>query len=426
MRVENCYLLRFFASARGIIMAYTGELKEYTLVRQGLGAYVYKNKYFHYKGQWDEGKKHGKGVFTLGDGSSYEGDFRDGEITGIGLRRFTDGSTYSGGFKFGEMEGRGIYVSTTGEKYDGEMFANQRHGEGELTTATGEVYQGQFSRNKPHGEGTQYLVNGTVYQGKMCLGVRQGSGRLTYPGGQTYEGDWVNGGQHGEGAFCDPTCAFSFTGQWNNGSPIGVAKRFVLLDATLEKNEVTSKYVMNLAQGEGMPALRFLSTSSTLEEMNPTQEGEEGGEAGQHIPVPATYETGRILELRIFHIVQSEDGMITRVPACVLATASEMETLTTVDNVLNPTLLDGDSVKDSHLEDPCPTLIRLAAGADAVAVFEGFIVRPDVPEGTYEFVIADGTALEDTFAAPLIGLADSMIFEVTISAGSPKVLKKRK
>ena len=269
MQGEKYYLISFFALAHCINMAYKGELKEYTLVRHGLGAYVYKNKCFHYKGQWNEGKKHGQGVFTFGDGSSYEGDFREGEITGVGLRRFADGSTYSGGFKLGEMEGKGVYVSTTGEKYDGDMIANQRHGDGELTTATGEVYQGQFARNKPHGEGTQYLVDGTVYQGKMCLGVRQGTGKLTYPGGQTYEGDWVNGGQHGDGEFCDPTCAFSFTGPWNNGSPIGVAKHFVLLDATLEKNEVTNKYVMNLVQGEKMPELRFLSTSSTLERVEP-------------------------------------------------------------------------------------------------------------------------------------------------------------
>ena len=118
--------------------------------------------------------------------------------------------------------------------------------------------------------------------------------------------------------------------------------------------------------------------------------------------------------------------MTTRVPACILANASEMETLTTEDNIQTPTLLDGDSVESSHLEDPSPTIIRVAVGPDAVAVFEGYSVRPCVQEGTYEFVIADGTDLEKNFSVPLIGLADSMIFEVTISAGSAKGLKKRK
>ena len=75
---------------------------------------------------------------------------------------------------------------------------------------------------------------------------------------QTYEGDRVNGGQHEDFAFCDPTCAFSFTGPWNNGSPIGVAKRFVLWDAALEKHEGTNKYAMNLAQGGGDARASFL------------------------------------------------------------------------------------------------------------------------------------------------------------------------
>ena len=69
-------------------------------MRHGQGTYTYPNKYFTYTGSWDNGIKHGKGLFTLGDGSSYEGDFYEGEITGRGLRRWPDGSTYSGEFKF--------------------------------------------------------------------------------------------------------------------------------------------------------------------------------------------------------------------------------------------------------------------------------------------------------------------------------------
>ena len=53
---------------------------------------MYPNAFFQYEGNWVNGKKHGHGVFTMGDGSSYEGSFVDGEMTGDGVRRWADGS----------------------------------------------------------------------------------------------------------------------------------------------------------------------------------------------------------------------------------------------------------------------------------------------------------------------------------------------
>ena len=84
-------------------------------------------------------KKHGTGIFTLGDGSSYEGDFHEGEIHGVDWRRWPDGSTYSGQFRLGEMDGEGTYVGSTGEKYEGSMKTTKRQGEGELTKTNGDA-----------------------------------------------------------------------------------------------------------------------------------------------------------------------------------------------------------------------------------------------------------------------------------------------
>ncbi len=39
-----------------------------------------------YEGQYLEGKKHGKGVFSWPDGSSYEGQFKNNNIEGYGKK----------------------------------------------------------------------------------------------------------------------------------------------------------------------------------------------------------------------------------------------------------------------------------------------------------------------------------------------------
>ncbi len=437
---------------------YKGQVKDKTLVRHGQGTYTYPNKYFTYKGSWDEGIKHGKGLFTLGDGSSYEGDFYDGEITGRGLRRWPDGSTYSGQFKFGEMEGCGIYVSANGEKYDGDMVANVRQGDGEMTFPSGDVYQGKFDANKPHGEGTEYMANGRVYQGNMVRGVRQGVGELLYLAGQSYSGQWVNGGQHGEGTFTDK--GYRYSGKWENGAPNDVAKHVVLVNTEqlLEKNENTGAYCLNLNAGEELPSLTFLFTTSTLDEMAGREAGEdENGEPVEAVepvtPVPASCESGRVLKLSAFRAITSEEGEILRSPACVLASATEMaemldsgESSSKISEGSKTNVAEDGETPIPSIDETNPTIVDMAPtisaapverkeGEDgqkeespevATASLQGFSVRPDVVEGTYEFVVTDATPLDKNESVGLCGLVNSVRFEITINPGNAKGGKKKK
>ena len=223
------------------------------------------------------------GIFTLGDGSSYEGNFLNGEMTGIGLRRWADGSTYSGSFKFGEMEGEGLYISNTGEKYEGTMKNNQRHGDGELTKASGDVYQGEFHTNRPHGKGTEYLASGEVYTGDFIRGVRQGQGEMTYLGGQKYQGSWVNGGKHGEGVFEDSKTGYTYTGKWENDTPISTAKTIVAVDCELDVNEQTGNRTMEGKTGEEIMEIKFMCTGNLPDKIL-NEEGEEDVEAMAALP----------------------------------------------------------------------------------------------------------------------------------------------
>jgi hypothetical protein len=38
-----------------------------------------------YEGDWRDGKRTGRGIYTWADGRSYEGDFIDGNMTGRGI-----------------------------------------------------------------------------------------------------------------------------------------------------------------------------------------------------------------------------------------------------------------------------------------------------------------------------------------------------
>ena len=118
-----------------------GDLDPVTKLRHGQGVYTYENSYFQYKGEYDNGQKHGNGVLLMKDGSRYEGEFVDGEITGRGERTYPDGSLYNGAFKLGEKHGYGeVTYVRTGEWYKGEWNLNIRQGQGTLFSKDKNTY----------------------------------------------------------------------------------------------------------------------------------------------------------------------------------------------------------------------------------------------------------------------------------------------
>ena len=63
-----------------------------------------------YDGDWKDGKKHGKGVFTFGEGSQwkgdkYDGDYVDDKKTGKGVYTFADGRKYRSEWQNGSRTG---------------------------------------------------------------------------------------------------------------------------------------------------------------------------------------------------------------------------------------------------------------------------------------------------------------------------------
>ncbi len=416
-------------------MAYTGELEEGTLLRQGQGTYRYPNNVFKYQGEWKQGKKHGMGIFTFGDGSSYEGEFVKGEIIGAGLRRWPNGSTYSGDFFMGEMEGEGIFVSNSGEKYEGSMKNNQRHGEGELTETNGDVYQGEFHTNRRHGKGTEYLASGEVYCGEFVRGVRQGSGSMTYLGGQKYQGSWVNGGKHGEGIFEDPKVGFTYNGGWKNDTPISISKTIVVVDCEMNVNEENGYRVLELKTAEKIPEIKFMCTGD-LPEATSTEEGETDADNTQAMPSlePILNEEGRSLSISAYRITTKEvqenvaddiDGErkinseVVRTPVCLLVPDGELEQLS--EELASQA--DSKELSDENAEplSPPPTIIIVKCEA-GYAKLDGYCVRPDISEGIYELSVTGGNDF-DALSTSILGRLNTVCFELSIKQG--KLKKKR-
>ena len=70
---------------------------------EGLGRMIYANGDI-YKGEWNEGKRSGKGFWkSLKGDYSYEGDWKNGLPDGFGIMIYKNGTREQGKFKDGKL-----------------------------------------------------------------------------------------------------------------------------------------------------------------------------------------------------------------------------------------------------------------------------------------------------------------------------------
>ena len=70
-----------------------------------------------YEGEVRNGKRHGQGILTWGDGARYEGEFREGKRHGQGAFTWGDGSSYEGEFWESERW-NGVFTFADGSSYE--------------------------------------------------------------------------------------------------------------------------------------------------------------------------------------------------------------------------------------------------------------------------------------------------------------------
>ena len=73
-----------------------------------------------FEGSWHSGHKHGAGLATYADGSSYEGEYLQGLPHGHGRVRWHDGTELAGEWVEGEQCGASNVVFANGTQYDAE------------------------------------------------------------------------------------------------------------------------------------------------------------------------------------------------------------------------------------------------------------------------------------------------------------------
>ena len=106
---------------------------------------VYSNGAW-YEGDFQNGFRHGKGIFAFASGAKYEGDFQNGFRHGKGILVYPDGSKYEGDFQNDSKHGKGIYYYVDGSRYEGDYINDVHHGQGVYYYANGNYYEGDSEK----------------------------------------------------------------------------------------------------------------------------------------------------------------------------------------------------------------------------------------------------------------------------------------
>jgi hypothetical protein len=198
---------------QSVVVGYKGDMQEGK--RHGRGVMTSADGAV-YDGQWREGKQHGRGEMTHSNGNIYDGEWMEGKQHGWGVMTHAEGDVYNGEWVEGKHHGRGVMTYAGGDVYDGEWREGKRHGRGVLTSANGDVYDGQWDGEK-HGRGVLTYANGDEYNGECAEGSMHGRGVYTYASGDVYDGEWARGKWHGRGVYISTVSGAVYDGEWVEG-----------------------------------------------------------------------------------------------------------------------------------------------------------------------------------------------------------------
>jgi hypothetical protein len=200
----------------------------------------------------------------------YDGDYKDGKRAGKGVLTLKDGTRRQGTFVAGALQGDEVVETyPAGEVYKGGFANNKRHGKGQMLYPDGRLYvvvalsleadcaqsvleehahaADRSSRSPPtylSGGALNWLLISTPnpnpnsnphqhrYEGDFSAGKKHGQGKLSYVDGRCYEGGWEAGVEHGIGTVRGLTMDSAVLGLASSGCGCGTV-RFFRPDFTL-------------------------------------------------------------------------------------------------------------------------------------------------------------------------------------------------
>ncbi|MBR2044104.1 MAG: hypothetical protein IJ946_07175 [Clostridia bacterium] len=143
----------------------------------------------YYEGNWDCGKRSGKGIKRYTD-SIYEGEWRNDKRNGFGKLIWDKGGEWIGEFKDDKYwcgSGRKYY---TDSYYDGEIKNGERDGRGKIVWNNGGEWEGIFKNDKYWcGTGRRYYTD-SYFDGEVVEGKRNGLGKLVWNSGGEWNGEY--------------------------------------------------------------------------------------------------------------------------------------------------------------------------------------------------------------------------------------------
>lgn len=154
--------------------------------RNGEGHIIYMD-YSEYRGQFRNGKPHGRGTMDYPNEEQYVGEFEDGQPQGNG-KLYRPGKSALEGQWF-----EGAFVGKQARPSKGCVAGDCQNGNGTYIFQDDSQYTGGFQNGYPHGKGTVVYTNGDRYEGEMEAGYLEGYGILFLPSGKQLSGTWKRG-----------------------------------------------------------------------------------------------------------------------------------------------------------------------------------------------------------------------------------------
>ena len=156
-------------------------------IREGYGVYYYHKKgaFKQYSGEWLEDQRSGVGVMVYTNGKTKFGIWANNKYVqkydSLGCQKgdcysepslyvWEDGSRYEGAYEDGKRHGKGVYYHKSGSKYTGQQKYGRREGFGTYYYISGNKYQGYWDAEVKHGEGTLYSEGKILKEGTWVKG----------------------------------------------------------------------------------------------------------------------------------------------------------------------------------------------------------------------------------------------------------------